>query len=237
MNIDEKKAVISNALVERKGIQYIVDKASEVFHNPIFIIDLSMKVIAHSGLPIHDNGIWDEMYRSQMASFDIAKVVEDAGVYQHLMHSDEPIYGKFDFYPKRFLGSRIRDKVNALAFIAIIEENPIQKDEEVLIVFLCKILFYEMLYTDRTAMQQIPAYSIVKDVLENLSDEETVARRLNYLNIHLPKYMQLFVIEYDPNKIGLTLYYLQKMISSICFSTPGVPGFTAGDHAGTTDFT
>lgn len=37
MEFPEKKAIILNALIERRGLQHIVNVASEVMDNPIFV--------------------------------------------------------------------------------------------------------------------------------------------------------------------------------------------------------
>ena len=43
-----KKTRILNALIERNGLRYLVNIASEVFDNPVFVFDLSYKILAQS---------------------------------------------------------------------------------------------------------------------------------------------------------------------------------------------
>ena len=47
-----RKDAILNALIERKGIQYLTDIAAEMLGNPMLLYDISGKVISYS----HCNG-------------------------------------------------------------------------------------------------------------------------------------------------------------------------------------
>ena len=41
----ERKDTILNALIERNGIQYLADTAARVLNNPLFLYDLSGKIL------------------------------------------------------------------------------------------------------------------------------------------------------------------------------------------------
>ena len=42
----KRKDTILNALIERNGIQYLADTAARVLNNPLFLYDLSGKILA-----------------------------------------------------------------------------------------------------------------------------------------------------------------------------------------------
>ena len=55
MTFAKKKETILNALIERKGLQYLTDIVSKVLNNPIFIYDVSGKFLAKSQHPDFSN--------------------------------------------------------------------------------------------------------------------------------------------------------------------------------------
>ena len=47
----ERKEAILNALIDRKGIQYLTDIAAEMLGNPMLLYDISGKVLSYSNSP------------------------------------------------------------------------------------------------------------------------------------------------------------------------------------------
>lgn len=219
MTAEEKKAAIGSALYEHKGLQHIVNVAADVLGNPIFVNDRSLKILAKSNILPEDEETWNIFAPEGHFSFESTKEVERAGIYDHLFHTDEPIYGLFSFSPKRFLGCRIRDKEGAIGFATIVENQLIQKDDEEVLVFLCKTLLYEMLYTGRTAMQRNPAYSLLQDIIEEKISKQEIEGRAVGLSMVFPFNMRLLVLEYEENTIGISIYYLHKSLAALLTSS------------------
>lgn len=214
MTNEEKKAYLSDALVAHNGLAYLVDKAAEVLNNPILILDPSMKVLAKSTVLEAETEFWESLDPNNEKRIIFAKEVEKAGVFEHLMHKDTPIYGSFYFSEHRMLGCRIRDKIGSVAYSCIIEMNPIQPEDEELLVYLCKLFYFEMLYTGQTAMQRIPEYSIISDLIEGSADKQEITQRIEYLGVSLPKKIRLLVLQYDKNQLGLSIFYINSFLSS-----------------------
>ena len=55
----EKEMLLLRALIERKGMQNIVDTAAEVFGNPVFVSDLGYKILCRSKNCIPIPTPWD----------------------------------------------------------------------------------------------------------------------------------------------------------------------------------
>ena len=58
MDFPEKQAIILNALIERRGLQHIVNVASEVMGNPVFVYDISWRILARSNSRAEDEKTW-----------------------------------------------------------------------------------------------------------------------------------------------------------------------------------
>ena len=56
----ERKDTILNALIERKGMQYLTDVAATTLGNPLMLFDISGKVLAVSRWPGNDR-IWEQL--------------------------------------------------------------------------------------------------------------------------------------------------------------------------------
>ena len=214
MTNEEKKAYLSDALVAHNGLTYLVDKAAEVLNNPVLILDPSMKVLAKSTVMEAEPEFWESLEPNNEKRIIFAKEVEKAGIFEHMMHKDTPIYGSFYFSDHRMLGCRIRDKIDSVAYSCVIEMNPIEPEDEELLVYLCKLFYFEMLYTGQTAMQRIPEYSIITDLIEGSADEQEIKQRIEYLGISLPEKIRLLVLQYDKNQLGLSIFYINSFLSS-----------------------
>lgn len=212
LSSEEKKSYIVDALYEHKGLQHVVNAAAMVLGNPVFVNDRSLKVLARSH--VGDEEIWSSVGLQDYFEIEALREVESAGIYAHLFQSDEPIYGSFDFSANRFLGCRIRDKEGPIGFATIVEKRPIQKEDEELLVFFCKTLFYEFLYMDRTAMQRNPAYKLLEDLIESRISREEAENRAIGLGVLFPSSMCVLVLKYQESKQGLSVHYVYQVLAS-----------------------
>lgn len=216
MTFAKKKETILNALIERKGLQYLTDIVSKVLNNPIFIYDVSGKFLAKSQKEI-DNEIWKELFPEGHLDAEKMKITEKAGVFEQIMNTDEPVLGDFEYSRYRFLGCRIRDKDGAVGIATVVENHPLQADDYELLVIACKAFLYEMLYRERTAMQKIPYYNLLKDIIEENVFENEIIERCKVLKLKFPKTMRLLGIKFSEiKKNSLSLYFLrQNLLASI----------------------
>ena len=218
MTFAEKKEKLLNALLERKGLPYIVDVAAETINNPMFIFDLSGKLIAKSQTAAGDE-TWNILFPDGHMVFEDMQSVENAGVIEYLIHNDMPIYGSFGFYPNRFLGCRIRDKSSALAIACVVENHPMHEEDEELLVVICKTVLFEMLYYERTAMQSIPYFSLFRDIIENNVKEDELKERIKSTRLKEMKSMRLMGIHHQKEKAQMSAYFTRE---SIIASVSGV---------------
>lgn len=210
----ERKDKVLNALIDRKGLQYLTDVASEALKNPLFINDVSGKILAKSKLSGHEE-IWKELFpKGHMDSVN-RKITENTGIMKRLMEEDIPIFGKFSYSRFRFLGCRIRDKYGVVAIATVVEINPLCEDDSDLLLIICKSILFELLYHERTAMQTIPYFGILKDIIETTASINEIRERCLFLNLVFPKEMRLIGIKFSANtNNSLSLYFYREMLMS-----------------------
>lgn len=214
MTFSEKKDTILNALIERKGLHYLTDVVSEMLNNPIFIYDISGKILAKS-MDKDSSEVWKEILPSGHLDSDNLKIAEKAGVIEKIMSDDTPVLGKFPYSRFRFLGCRIRDKDGTVGVATVVEKNPLLDEDYELLVIACKAFLFEMLYRERTAMQTIPYFNLFKDIIENTASENEIRERCHVLHLKFPKTMRLLGIKFsDIQKNSLSLYFLRETLLS-----------------------
>ncbi|WP_286946031.1 PucR family transcriptional regulator [Acetobacterium sp. UBA5834] len=202
-----RKDIILNALIERKGLQYLTDVAAEVLENPIFIFDISGKILAKSHIKEYKE-VWEVLFPDGHLNSDNRRITERAGVIKQIMDDDSPVFGKFEFSRFRFLGCRIRDNDNVVAVATLVEMNPFGKEDSDLLITICKSVLFELLYRERTAMQKIPYFGLLKDIIERTVSESEILERCKVLNLSIHEKMRLIEIRfpgYLSNSLSLNL--------------------------------
>lgn len=194
LTFTEKKEIILNALIERKGIQYLTDVSAQVMNNPLFLLDVSGKVLSAS----RGEGsvaVWDIILPGGRLDADYLKQAMASGFYGQMLETDTPMIRQPQFSPYRFLSCRIRDRGNALGLAILVEVNPFLESDAELIVILCKALLFEILYRERTEMQAVPYYGIFRDIIEETADPQEILGRCRGLHLRFPESMVLIGIK------------------------------------------
>lgn len=212
MTFSEKKDTILNALIERKGLQYLTDTISRTLENPFFLYDISGKILAKSQNEVSQE-VWTELIPSGHLDAENMRITEQAGIMERIMSDDTPILGELPYSRFRFLGCRVRDKDGAVGVATIVEKNPLQDGDSELLLIACKAILFEMLYRERTAMQTIPYFSLFKDIIENKTPENEIRERCRVLHLAFPKSMRLLGIKFqDIHKNSLSLYFIRERL-------------------------
>ncbi|WKY45000.1 helix-turn-helix domain-containing protein [Eubacteriaceae bacterium ES2] len=215
----ERKDQILNALIDRRGLQYLTDVAAKVFNNPIYIQDVSGKILAMSQAK-GDQKIWEKLFPEGFFA-EKSLVLKSVGDHRSLIKEENPFIGQFSHLPAQFLACGVRDKDGVVAFVTIVERKAFcDEDSELLIVF-CKSVLFEILYHERTAMQTIPYFGILKDIIESTAGEGEIRERCRSLHLEIPESMRLLGIKIDDQQNNsLSLFFLREtLLSSIpsCF--------------------
>ncbi|WP_414151545.1 PucR family transcriptional regulator [Acetobacterium carbinolicum] len=207
----ERKDKILNALIDRRGLQHFTDLAAEVMSNPIFIYDVSGKILAKSQINGHQE-IWEELLPQGYLNAEKAIITENSGVMKKLMEEDTPVLGKFSYSQFRFLGCRVRDKHGVVAIVTIIEKEAFRSEDSDLLVIVCKSVLFELLYQERTAMQTIPYFRVLKDIIEETASISEIRERCRALRLDFPESMRLLGIKIYDNNNTLSLFFLRETL-------------------------
>lgn len=211
---EQKKARLLDALIERGGFQKLMDTAEEVFENPVFFGDVSLNILCRSGAE-HDDEFWNYLCAVGYADENIMKEGSHGGEFRELYSSDAPRRNLFSFSKHPFLSARIRDGSRVMGHACVYGLNRDFTDEdEKLIVVLCKVLAYEMLYRGISSAGSVKYYSLLSDLLggERLTEKDLKARAAN-ARCRFPEHMRLAVLR---NTAGndQSLYFLREHLAT-----------------------
>lgn len=207
-----------NALLERKGTQYIIDVAAEVLGNPVFIGDASYKVFLCSNEEETEDDFWKEVQRKTFPSDkEIIKAFR-SGEFYEMYAQDEPVLASFPTIRHRLLGARYRDGNQVMGHIVVYElRQTFQKEDYELLHVLCKALVYEMLYREKAIMQNVKYHSLISELLEGKQiPEQEVLGCLELAHIKLPKTMRLLVMQSQKSTTGVMRNYIREQILNKC---------------------
>ena len=208
----ERKDRILNALIDRRGLQYLTDTASKVLKNPIFIQDVSGKILAKSQGDGHQE-IWETLFPKGFLDSDENVIAKKTEVMQKMIQENGPVFGQFYHNQFAFLGCGVRDKDGVVAFVTIIERESFSDDDSELLVIICKSVLFELLYHERTAMQTIPYFGLLKDIIESTAVVGEIRERCRSLHLDFPESMRLLGIKISENKSNsMSLFFLREML-------------------------
>lgn len=229
MTYEEKEQKLLKTLIDRGGMQYILDTASEVFGNPLFVCDLGYKIICCSDRDADYDDLWkhvkDYGYSLPEQILEIMRTGDLARIYG----SDEARTGKYPFASCPFLAERIRDGNHLLGHICVYGcRQPFGDRDQELLNLLCRILSREMLYEGISSPLKIPYYTLLADLLEGtLTDREELKLRLKCLKLTLPSRMYLAVGSFQNQMLKVSAHYFLEYLTQ---KLPGSLGIIYKDQ-------
>ena len=213
-NYTEKEMKLLRTLVERNGMQNIVDTAAQVFGNPVFLCDLGYKIICLSNRDAEFDEFWEHMKNHNYSIPEQIAQIMRTGDFAKIYASDEARTGKYPFAESPFLAARVRDGRQLLGHICVYGCcRPFQEEDKDLLILLCKVVSYEMLYRGLSTPFQIPYYTLLTDLLEgNLTEEKELNLRLQCLKISPSKDMHLAVIHFKSQMVQAVISYIREYL-------------------------
>lgn len=223
-NYTEKEMRLLRSLIERKGMQSIIDTATEVFGNPLLVSDLGYKVLCRSNDCTVNDGFWKYLDDHSFSLPEQIAQIMRSGDFAKIYATDEPLIGKYDFAEHPFLAARIRDGSHVMGHICVYGSNHTFREfDRDLLILLCKVIAYEMLYRGISKRYEIPYYALLTDLLEGTPfDEREVKMQLQSLNLTVPKRMILMIVDFRNTAVQATIHYIREYLTQHMPKTLGI---------------
>ena len=211
---EEREGRILKSLIERRGMQHIMDTAAEVFGNPVFVCDLGYKIVCYSHRDDPVDDFWSSMKEHRYSLPEqIAQIVR-TGDFERIYSMDEPRIGRYAFAAHPFLAARVQDGGRVMGHVCVYAASaPLREEDGELLALLCKVVSYEMLYRGISSPCEIPYYTLMVDLLEGaLTEPQELQMRLECLNLTLPKSMRLLLMDFKSAAVQPAIYYIRESL-------------------------
>ena len=229
---------LMDALFATHDLTHIINVASKIFNNPIFIIDQGFRLITKSDAAVEDS-IWNDLVKTGYYSYDNLKLAKNDKRYTVITKSKEPVYihisssdslrtlenCTFLQLDKKVLSnSRLVNNLykenNRIGSITIIEYNKTIEQYHIdLLKFLSKIILLaiDLSPGEYNTTGGNSFANILDDILSNkISNKASLNSRLNFCNIHLKKYFFVIAIQSTlpySDSSGIELKHYQTILS------------------------
>ena len=218
MNLKDKKLYILQALIDQKGLQGIIDSATEVINNPIFLSDRGIKVVAHSNVDKVDDVLWDSVVKIMGPPVNkYLNEIKKTGDGIRIYSEDEPIIRKYSFTTNRYMTARIRYGKNVLGHMTVIETwKNFEEDDEKLLVVLCRAIVFTMLNIGQPEIQSKNYFSLFNDLLDNnIKTLQEFKERALPINVNFPKIMRLVIVQQEKSSSKYYQFYVYSTLSDV----------------------
>ena len=76
------------ALEYGHGIQYFLNRAYEIFNNPVYVLDINYNLLAHTNTP-YDDPFWNELVTTGTFSLDTVKLMANENLLEDITNADK----------------------------------------------------------------------------------------------------------------------------------------------------
>jgi sugar diacid utilization regulator len=207
MDIQQKKAVVLDALLEHKGIEHILSAASHVLNNPILMVD---RLGVSAGMSVTETFTQDywNAFSSNMPYDWVLEEVERRAISSRLLASDDLQLEHFDTIDHDVLGTRVRDRLDVLGYIGMTIENPIEPDDGRVLVAVARMLSLELVYQSHRPSRRDDDSALIEGLVNGTLSAREIQPIERRLGISPSLTMRLLCISYPPS--SETSLYLAK---------------------------
>ncbi|WPC43599.1 PucR family transcriptional regulator [Clostridium sp. JS66] len=195
-------ATLLDSLTSGKGIKHIINVASELLGNPICVIDLSFKIIAHSKDINPSDPIWVELFTKGYCSYNFVSVSNVKKFIEVVHKSTSPVFMSEDKFRIPRIISNIKIDNKVVGYLAALECNkPFSENDMELVFTLCKVISSEMQksrFIENTKGSRYEHF-IIHLLSGEKIDKITIDERLEFLDLHFKHNLYVMVLNVPQN--------------------------------------
>lgn len=215
MLFEEKKLVLITKLLERQGIQKIVDSATDLFENPLIVIDTAFCVLAYSKCLNKEKEPGASLTSKERIEKWHIKTILESGDLANSFYSSEQFVRKYSFFEQVHMAMRIMDVDDPLGHVVMVEEYRSFNDVDLeLIKVLAQVLSCEILCSSSEMKLGGRYYSFMAELIHGKGKNTTeVMKRAKSMSIRLPKEMYILVLETIEKDFSVSLNSIRKLLT------------------------
>lgn len=219
-HINNNCTKLYDALLSGKGLQYIVNVATEVLENPIMVFNRAHKILAYSNTVVVNSPLWNEMTANGYGNFDHYKLYEEE--FKKAEKADYPIIQNFDDFhgliTKIKIGGKHVGYVSGPNYIRPFYENDFE-----LMKLLSKLIAVELQKDNLISQTKGLMYEhLITELLdsENLN-KKYLQDRVNFLDLNLKENLYVLTARPIAGKVDSLPFY-REVLGSLIFDSKSV---------------
>ena len=218
--------ILTNALFSGNGLQHLIDPASQLFNNPIYVVDLQNKYLAMSAGIIPDNDFFREESASGYISEKGIRSIRFNRLDEKVRSSDTAYYFINELVKKGMLVDAVHIQEVEVGHVMMLEsEHPFREYDADFFHRFCKLVSMELQKDSAYSRNRGVMYSyfladLLKNPRQNVSD---IKDRLKVLGYSLKETFYIVVIppvshSFSDLKLEVILEYLKKIFGGSIYS-------------------
>ncbi|MCR4436404.1 MAG: helix-turn-helix domain-containing protein [Clostridiales bacterium] len=217
---------LSNALMQDKGLKYILSLGEEFIGNPVCIVDCSLKLLSISRRVDTDDIFWKEILEKGYFSQELVHIMKIEKVFQKLHKSYTPFLIKSKIKDKANIMATIVSGTTVMAYMSLLEYNrPFLKSDVEPTAFLAKIVSREMQKDTFYHHAKGLMYEyLIADLLDGkLKDRDVIHERLKLLKWPLKQNLYVMSVTFDlEERYNSSLEYTRDLIEQNIFGSKAI---------------
>ena len=213
--------ILSNALFSGNGLQHLVDTASHLFGNPIFVVDLQSKYLAISAGIIPDNDFFREEKASGYISEKGIRSIRANKLDEKIRKSDTAYYYVNELVEKGMLVDAVHIHDIEVGHVMMLEsQHPFREFDPDFFHRFCKLVSMELQKNSAYSKNKGVMYSyFLADLIKNpKQDVSDIKERLKALGYNLKETFYIIAIppasySFSDLKLEVILEYLKGIFS------------------------
>ncbi|WP_240839281.1 CdaR family transcriptional regulator [Acidaminobacter sp. JC074] len=202
-------------VIEKKGMQSLINRTAELLKNPVFLLNASYKVVNHSANETFEDASWDETLKKGYSTNEAIRLYRRNGVIEKLLKSENPIIVESLSGGQPMILSKISLENKMVAILAIVQSKErLDKNILSLVKRITAVLIIEI-ERDKSVLgfRKGTYKKILFDLIDGKMDSlELASRRLEMLKINkFPKFYAIKIIADKP----VNTYYLKMYLNHL----------------------
>lgn len=214
--IDSSMRRLVNSLISDNGLQSMVDLASEILGNPIFVVDLQQKYLAISSGVSPNNHFWQEEHKSGYISDEGTAMIERVNLDEKVRKNKEPYLFYNPLFNQKMLIDTVLIQGIEVGHVMLQEfDSPYGENDSLLLRHFSHLIAIELQKNDIFTHNKGVMYSyFLADLLKNPNINMTNLReRLSSLGHTLKE--ELYILLIPPSSYHISKVRLEVILEQM----------------------
>lgn len=221
---NDASTTLLDLLIHNSGFQHIIDAGYQMLGNPLFLMDLSSKLLGITNQYHIDNDlIWQEITTNGYLSYHTIQLSKEIG--RTVDNSQVPVIIQDSFMTYTRIIGKVEIGGTQAGVVCVLEyEKPFLPQDIENVALLCKAISLEMQknkYSHYT--REVMYETFIQDLLEGkIRDRQTIIEKTKILGLSFSPNLYILTIDVNEFDSNGSLLCMKDMVSNILSNTRSI---------------